>query len=109
MLYRYREETQTKTVAAEETKVRPRKRKADVAIVSSVKGFQTSMQMLFFIFQLHVDEVLFVIYKKKRKDCISFLASVLLTFIVAGFINLFCVFVNSTLNFSIYKTWTMMR
>lgn len=55
-VYWYREETQTKTVAAEETKVRPRKRKADVAIVSSLKGFQTSMQMLFFIFQLHADE-----------------------------------------------------
>lgn len=55
-IYWSREETQTKTVAAEGTKVRARKRKADVAIVSVLKGSQTSMQMLFFIFQLHVDQ-----------------------------------------------------
>ncbi len=45
---RYREETQPKSVAPEapkENTVRPRKRKADVAIVSSVKGSQTSLQL----------------------------------------------------------------
>lgn len=42
----YREETEPRSVAPkapEETTVRPRKRKADVAIVSSLKGLQTSL------------------------------------------------------------------
>lgn len=42
----YREETQPKSVAPDvpkETTVRPRKRKADVAIVSSLKGLKTSL------------------------------------------------------------------
>lgn len=46
----YREETQPKSVAPEapkETTVRPRKRKADVAIVSSLKGLQISLQVAF--------------------------------------------------------------
>lgn len=56
MLSGCREETQAQTVAAEAPKERPRKRKADVAIVSRLKGSTTNMQMLFFIFQLHADE-----------------------------------------------------
>lgn len=56
MLSGCREETQAPTVAAEAPKERPRKRKADVAIVSRLKGSTTNMQMLFFIFQLHADE-----------------------------------------------------
>ena len=50
VLYCSREETQPKSVApkaAKETTLRPRKRKADVAIVRSLKGLQTSLQMGF--------------------------------------------------------------
>lgn len=45
-----REETQSKSVGPEapkETTVRPRKRKADVAIVSRLNGLQTSIQVAF--------------------------------------------------------------